>query len=308
MNIKYLRILPILFALLILPVGRIHASEQLTFSSADLATRTLVAAAGAGDRAELEAIFGADSHDLLFSGDDVADFRALARFSEWADQRTVLEERDDGSVEIVVGDEEWPLPIPLVETDVGWVFDTEAGKEELINRRIGANELSAIDVCRALVDAELIYVSEDRDGDGVKEFARKILSTDGARDGLFWNASKHGGEASPIGPLVATAAGEGYKRTDSAKPAPYHGYFFRVLAKQGKNAPGGERSYIVDGNMTGGFAILAYPADYGSSGVMTFLINRHGILFQNDLGDDTEKRAAAIDSYDPDPTWSVVED
>jgi hypothetical protein len=180
--------------------------------------------------------------------------------------------------------------------------------DELINRRIGANELSAIDVCRAFVDAQMIYASRDHDGDGVREFARKILSDDGKQNGLFWNASKHGGEVSPIGPLAATASGEGYTRSKEAKASPYHGYYFRILTKQGKHAPGGKKDYIVDGNMTQGFAVLAYPAEYAVSGIMTFLINRNGILFQKDLGENTEKLAGAIDSFDPDYTWSVAKD
>jgi hypothetical protein len=305
MSITKLRIL-VLFLLLSLPVGAAHAAGQRVFSSPEDAAKALTAAARAGDRAALEAIFGADSHELFFSGDDVADLRALSRFADWANESMELTPRADGSIEMSVGKEEWPLPMPLVKNDDGWVFDTGAGREELLNRRIGANELSAIDVCRALVDAELVYASKDRDGNGVKEFARKILSDDGKQNGLFWNAAKHNGEASPIGPLVATAAGEGYKY--GGKPMPYHGYHFRILTKQGKHAPGGARDYIVDGKMTKGFAILAYPADYGVSGIMTFVINRNGILFQKDLGRNTEKVAASIDSYDPDYSWVVVKD
>jgi hypothetical protein len=305
---KQARIVTIVLSFAVLPLGVARADGQRVFPSAEAATEALVAAARAGDRAGLEAIFGPDSHDLFFSGDDVADLRNLARFSEWADERTALETNEDGSVEVVVGEEDWPLPMPLVKSADGWRFDTEAGKDELINRRIGANELSTIDVCRGFVDAQAIYASKDRDGDGATEFATKILSDDGKQNGLFWNASKHAGEASPIGPLAATAAGEGYKRSENANPAPYHGYFFRMLTKQGASAPGGKRDYVVDGNMTGGFAVLAHPAEYGSSGIMTFMINRHGILFQKDLGDGTAKSAAAIDSYDPDLTWSVVED
>jgi hypothetical protein len=301
-----LRILVLLSALA-LPVGVAHAAGQKEFSSPEEAAKALVAAARAGDRTALEAIFGPESHELFYSGDDVADLRALSRFASWADESTELTERADGSVEMSVGEEDWPLPMPLVKSGDGWSFDTAAGADELMNRRIGANELSAIDVCRAFVDAQLVYASQDRDGDGVKEFARKILSDDGKKNGLFWNASKHGGEKSPIGPLAATASSEGYK-VAGGKPMPYHGYYFRILTKQGKHAPGGARDYIVDGNMTKGFAILAYPADYGVSGIMSFLINRNGILFQKDLGRDTEKVAAGIDSYDPDDSWVVVKD
>jgi hypothetical protein len=298
----------VLLSLLALPLGVAHAAGQKMFTSPKEATAALVAAARVGDRAALEAIFGPESHDLFYSGDDVADLRGLARFAEWADESTELTERTDGSIELSVGEEDWPLPMPLVKSGDGWVFDTAAGKDELINRRIGANELSTIDVSRALVDAQLVYASKDRDADGVKEFAQKILSDDGKQNGLFWNASKHGGDTSPIGPLAATATGEGYKRGQPGKALPYHGYFFRVLKKQGKHAPGGKKDYVVDGNMTKGFAFLAYPADYGSSGIMTFLINRNGILFQKDLGEKTEKLASEINSYDPDDSWTVVKD
>jgi hypothetical protein len=289
-------------------VGAIGAGDQKTFATPQDATTALVAAARAGDRPALEGIFGAESHDLFFSGDDVADLKALANFAEWADESTELTENEDDTVDVVVGEEEWPLPMPLVKSDAGWRFDTAAGKEELINRRIGANELSAIDVCRAFVDAQMVYASQDRDGDGVKEFASKILSDDGKKNGLFWNAAKHGGEPSPIGPLAATASDEGYKRKEAGKRMPFHGYVFRILAKQGKNAPGGKKDYMVKGNMTGGFAVLAHPAEYGVSGIMTFVINRHGILFQKDLGKKTESLASTIDAYDPDDSWSVVKD
>jgi len=289
-------------------VGVIDAADQKTFASPQDAVVALVTAARAGDRVALEAIFGPDSHDLFFSGDDVADLRGLAKFANWADESTELAQRDDGSVEVVVGQEEWPLPIPLVKGEGGWRFDTAAGKEELINRRIGANELSAIDVCRAFVDAQLVYASVDRDGDGVKAFARKILSDDGKQNGLFWNASKHGGDVSPIGPLAASAAGEGYDRGQAGKASPYHGYVFRVLTKQGRHAPGGKKDYVINGNMTGGFAVVAYPSEYGVSGIMTFLINRNGILFQKNLGEKTDKLAAELDAYDPDDTWSIVKE
>ena len=306
MSIMKLRI-AVLLSLLALPLCVAHAAGQKAFTSPEDAAKAIVAAARAGDRAALEAIFGPDSHDLFYSGDDVADLRGLTRFAEWADESTELSERADGSIEMSVGEEDWPLPMPLVKSSEGWVFDTAAGKDELINRRIGANELSAIDICRAYIDAQLRYASRDRDGDGVTEFAQKILSDDGKQNGLFWNASKHGGEQSPIGPFAATASGEGYKAA-AGKPMPYHGYYFRILKKQGKHAPGGKRDYVADGNMTKGFAVLAYPAEYGVSGIMTFVINRNGILFQKDLGEKTEKLAAAIDAYDPDDTWSVVKD
>jgi len=306
MNVTKLRILLIL-SVVALQVGVAYAAGAKVFASPKDAARALVDAARAGDRAALEVIFGPDSHDLFYSGDDVADLRGLARFAEWADEATELTERADGSIELSVGEEEWPLPMPIVKSGDGWVFDTVAGKDELINRRIGANELSTIDVCRAYIDAQLRYASRDRDGDGVLEFAQKILSDDGKQNGLFWNASKHNGEQSPIGPFAATASGEGYVKTHG-KPMPYHGYYFRILTEQGKNAPGGKRDYVVNGNMTKGFAVVAYPAEYGVSGIMTFLINRNGILFQKDLGEGTARLGAVMDSYDPDDTWTIVKE
>ena len=299
-----------LVALSLMITTSAQAAGEKTFSTAQDAVQALIAAARSGDSAKLMEIFGPESRDLFYSGDEVADKKGLARFTEWADQSTELSANEDGTaVEIVVGEEEWPLPMPLVKGDGGWHFDTAAGKEELINRRIGANELSAIDVCRALIDAQDLYASTDRDGDGVKEYAQKILSDDGKKNGLFWNAAKHAGDPSPIGPLVATAVEQGYTREQLDKgQRAYHGYFFRILSKQGSHAPGGKKDYVAKGNMTGGFAVIAHPADYGASGIMTFLINKNGILFQKDLGPDTDKVAAKIDAYDPDDTWSVVRD
>lgn len=289
--------------------ANVRAAGEKTFPSTEAAAAALVAAASADDSAALQEIFGPDSHDLFFSGDDVADKRALANFAAWAAESTELNERADGSVEMVVGDEEWPLPMPLVKDADGWHFDTAAGKNELINRRIGANELSAIDIVHGFVDAELAYAGTDHDGDGVKEFAQRILSDDGKMNGLYWTAEKHGGQLSPIGPLVATASEEGYVRsTEEARRSPYHGYYFRILKKQGSHAPGGKKSYMVGDSMTGGFAVIAFPAEYGVSGIMTMVVGRNDILFQKDLGPNTDKVAPTIDTFDPDDSWTVVKD
>lgn len=283
------------------------AAEQQTFESPQQAVDAFLAAAREGDVAKLTAIFGPDSDALFDSGDEVADAAARGRFVSAAQKDTELVPHGDEMIEVVVGDNHWPLPIPLVKTNGAWHFDTAEGKEELVNRRIGSNELSAIDVCHAFVDAQLAYASKDRDGDGVKEFAQKIRSDPGTQDGLFWKAADFKGEASPIGPLAATAAEEGYRLKNSG-PTPYHGYYFRLLKAQGAHAPGGKTSYLVGKNMTRGFALVAVPAEYGSSGVMTFLINRNDILFQKDLGKDTARLAADISAYDPDDTWTVVKE
>jgi hypothetical protein len=206
-----------------------------------------------------------------------------------------------------VGKDDWPLPIPIRKKGSAWFFDTKAGKEEMLNRRIGRNELNTIDVLEAYVVAQREYAGKDRDGDGVYPYAQKFWSTPGKKDGLYWEA-KEGEEASPFGPLSARAAQEGYKRKGKPeKPSPYYGYYFKILKAQGKNAPGGAYDYVVKGNMIFGFGLVAYPAKYGSSGIMTFIVNQEGVVYQKDLGKGTAKAAGSIKRYDPDPTWKKVE-
>jgi len=186
-----------------------------------------------------------------------------------------------------------------------WYFDAAAGKEEILNRRIGRNELSVIDVVHAYVDAQREYESEDRDDDGVQEFAQKVMSDEGKKDGLFWPA-KEGEESSPLGPFAAEAVKEGYRKKEGG-PTPYHGYYYKILTKQGKSAPGGEYDYVVNGNMILGYALIAYPADYGNSGIMTFIVNQDDIVYEKDLGPDTGKMAGSMEAYDPDETWEKSE-
>jgi hypothetical protein len=218
---------------------------------------------------------------------------------------TRLEKDGDDKVALIFGREDWPFPIPLVRDQAGWSFDTAAGEQEILARRIGRNELGAIDVCRAYVQAQRNYASADHDGTGVMKYAQHIASTPGKRDGLYWPAVE-GEPLSPFGPLVASAVAQGYsKKAD--KPTPYHGYLFRVLTAQGPHAPGGAYSYIVNGNMIAGFALVAYPVDYGNSGVMTFIVNQQGVVYQKDLGDDTGAIAAKMTLYDPDQSWEKVE-
>jgi hypothetical protein len=292
-----------------LSAGPLAAAEQdqKVFATPEEAAKALLDAAKADDyKSALIAVLGPQADEIVSSGDDVADKQALAQFVASAAQVTRLEKDGADKVTLVFGREDWPFPIPLVHEQAGWRFDTAAGEEEILDRRIGRNELGAIDVCRAYVRAQKEYASADRDGSGVMKYAQRIGSSPGKRDGLYWPAV--GGEPlSPFGPMVADAVAEGYGKKSSDKPNPYHGYLYRVLTAQGSHAPGGAYSYVINGNMIGGFALVAYPVDYGNSGVMTFIVNQQGIVYQKDLGDDTDAIAGKMSSYDPDSTWEKVE-
>jgi hypothetical protein len=293
-----------------LGIGPLWAAEpgEKVFATPEEAAKALLDAAKADDRAALLAVLGPTAGDIVSSGDDVADKQALARFVASANQMTRIEKDGPDKVTLVFGREDWPFPIPLVHDQSGWSFDTAAGEQEILNRRIGRNELGAIDVVRAYVRAQKEYASEDRDGSGVLKFAQRIGSSPGKRDGLYWPAVE-GEPLSPFGPLVASAVAEGYSsKKTSDKPVPYHGYVYRVLTAQGPLAPGGAYSYIVNGNMIGGFALVAYPIDYGNSGVMTFIVNQLGIVYQDDLGENTAEIAAKMTAYDPGPNWERVEE
>jgi hypothetical protein len=206
-----------------------------------------------------------------------------------------------------VGSDEWPFPIPIVKAGNGWRFDTGAGKQEILARRVGGNELKAIQVCLAYVDAQKEYaMKKARQGEGLLEYAQKFVSTPGKQDGLYWEAGE-GQEQSPIGPLFSAARDQGYSgKPLGEEPEPYHGYFYRILTAQGKNAPGGAQDYVVGGKMIGGFALIAYPAHYGASGVMTFIVNHDGVVYQKKLGKDTKKAAQAMKAFNPDKTWTRV--
>jgi hypothetical protein len=258
----------------------------------------------ASDAAAFDAIFGPGSEDLRSSGDPVADKAMRERFLDAAEEHSGLEFDSPDRVLLSFGDDDWPFPIPLVKSDKGWAFDTAAGKEELINRRIGRNELHAIAVVRGIVDAQEEYAATDPTGSGVRQYAQRILSSPGQRDGLYWKSDAND---SPLGELVAVAVQEGYGGADTSKPNPYHGYYFRLLQGQGKHAPGGAKSYLKDGKLTGGFAVVAWPADYGNSGIKTFVVNQRDLVFEKDLGADTAKLAKAMTEYDPDDSWDPVE-
>ena len=282
--------------------------KQKGFASPEEAVKALIDAVKANNNQELLAIFGPEGKEIISSGDEVADKTAREHFlSKYQEMNKIEKETPDKAV-VDVGSEDWPFPIPIVKKGETWVFDTQDGKEEILSRRIGRNELDTIEVMHAYVDAQREYVSKDRDGNGDIEFAQKIISTEGKHDGLYWETND-GKELSPFGPLVAEATQEGYtgKKTQSGQPKPYHGYVFKILKRQGQNAPGGQYDYVANGKMILGFALLAYPAKYGSSGIMTFIINQDDVVYQKDLGKNTAKIAESITKYDPDSTWTKVE-
>jgi hypothetical protein len=273
-----------------------------TFATPDAAVQGLLAAASLNDTNRLLAIYGPGSEDLIDSGDPVADKRAQAYFVKAYATKHSLESDGADRKWLNVGKNDWQLPIPLVQKDGRWQWDGAAGAQELIYRRIGRNELGAIAVCNGIVDAQNDYVAANPEKATVKTYAAKLISDPGRRNGLYWEANP-GEEESPAGPFLAKAVKQGY--SDASEP--YHGYYFRALTEQGKNAPGGAKPFIVNGAATGGFAVVAWPANYRSSGVMTFIVGPDGIVYQKDLGDDTEKLAESMTSYDPDSTWTRAE-
>jgi hypothetical protein len=285
-----------------LPLTHAQQAGQKTFPSAADAAKGLIAALQSNDQPELLGILGADAKDLVSSGDAVEDKNDRDRFVQKYEQMHRLVNEPDGKTTLYIGAENWPTPIPIVQKSGVWYFDTPAGKREILYRRVGRNELAVIQVCRALVDAEKEYYSLPRDGDTGKQYAQKFLSEPGKHDGLYWQPVS-GENESPIGPLVAAAAAEGYPTEPNQKPHPFQGYYFRLLKGQGPNAPGGAHSYIVNGKMTRGFAFLAYPAEYRSSGVMAFIVDQDGIVYEKDLGRRTAEIADTLTRYDRDATW-----
>jgi DUF2950 family protein len=283
------------------------APAQKTFKSPDAAVSALIHALKKHDHKALLAIFGSAGKQLVFSGDELADRTASEEFVAHYNEKNSLEPVDDKRVILHIGNDDWPFPIPIVKKGKDWRFDTKAGAHEILARRIGRNELATIQTCLVYVDAQHDYALKDRDKNGLLEYAQKFESTPGKKDGLYWE-SKEGEEESPLGPLVAEAVRSGYatKRT-SNQPIPYHGYYYRILKSQGKNARGGAYDYLVNGKMIGGFALVAYPARYGNSGMMTFIVNQDGVVYQKNLGKDTARIAQAMKSFDPDKTWSKAE-
>jgi len=299
---------PGLFLLaLTLPVCAPAADEQ-TFASPQEAVNALVAAAGNHDTNALHAIFGPAGHGLI-SPDAVQATEEYKMFVQRLADKTQLVTNSDSNVTLDIGADGWPFPIPLVKQDGQWFFDTAAGKQEILARRIGMDETGAINVCNAYVEAQREYASRDRLGDGVLAYAQFLRSTPGTHDGLFWPTNQSGGELSPLGPFVAQARVDGYHRTAKMlndEQAPYHGYFFKILTRQGKHAPGGKYNYVINGHMIGGFALIAWPAEWGNTGVMSFIVNQQGKVYQKNLGLKTAIIAGGMTTYDPDATWTPV--
>jgi hypothetical protein len=274
---------------------------QKKFSSAEEASSALVAATRNNDEKTMLDILGPDGKQIVSSGDDVEDANNRANFVKRYDEMHRLVKEPDGTVVLYIGPENWPTPIPIMSKAGSWFFDTETGKEEILFRRIGRNELSAIRVCRELVAAEKEYYSTQHN-----EYAQKILSDEGQHNGLYWKVAE-GDTPSPIGPLVAKAVARGYGKIEDDAPTPYRGYYFHIVMRRGKNAPGGAKSYLVNGKMTEGFAFVAYPAEYRSSGVMTFIVDEDRVVYQRDLGKKTEVVAKAMKEYNPDAHWGKAE-
>jgi hypothetical protein len=281
-----------------------------TFATPEEAVASLRAATASTDTNALRILLGPAAEDLQ-NPDRIQGTNELKSFSSALAQTNHLVHVSDTRVILELGDDLWPFPIPIVKNGGGWFFDTAAGKDELLSRRIGTNELGTIEVMRAYVDAQREYSSIDHDDDDVLEYAQRLVSSPGKHDGLYWPPA-YDGDLSPLGPLVAYAQLEGYspevRAEEEAERGPFHGYYFRILTRQGKHAPGGKYNYVINGNMIGGFALAAWPARYGDSGIMTFIVNQQGRVYQKDLGPDTSKLVRKMTVYDPDPTWKICQD
>lgn len=298
---------PLLVLALALGAGTACQSATTAgFETPEAALREFADTIAANDQTRTERLFGKDGLELLKSGDDVADQEDALRVQGYIREKIAFEDRDATTRIALLGNEGWPFPIPLVQLSGAWHFDVEAGIEELANRRIGRNELSTLATLHEYVDAQREYASEEHDGEP-RAFASKVFSSEGKHDGLYW-PSAEGEKESPFGPLIAEAASQGYTHK-AEEMAPYHGYYFRVLPEQGSHAPGGAKSFAdKKGRMTGGFGLLAWPAKYGMSGIMTFQVNQQGIVYQRDLGENTEQEVEAIKAFDPDTNWDPARD
>jgi len=279
-------------------------TPQKVFAAPAEGVQALVAAISSGRLEEMAAVLGPGSAELLSSGDEVADRRGRERFLQAYAQGHTLRQQSPDRMILVLGSRNWPLPIPLVKKGNGWIFDAQEGKQEILNRRIGRNELRVIEVLHAYVEAQHEYATGDYRGEGLVEFAQQLTSSPGQRNGLYWEV-KEGERESPFGPLIARAARRGYTGEDLA---PFHGYYFKVLKGQGNSAAGGAYGYMVKDRMLLGFALIAYPAGYGNSGIMTFMVNQEGSIYQKNLGENTRRLAEETELFDPDPTWRRVEE
>lgn len=294
----------LLFAVVTLAGCSGKNDDHMSFASPDEALTGLIEAARTGDSATLRKLVGPGAEGVISSGDPVADRQVFEHFVAQFDEKHELVAEGDASRVLQVGNEGWPLPIPLVHRDGRWYFDGASGADEVVYRRIGRNELGAIAVCRGYVDAQLDYASEDRDGEGAGVYAQKLLSDPGTHNGLYWETAE-GEPPSPVGSFVANAAAEGYRAGGAAA---YHGYRYRPLFRQGEHANGGAGEYFERGVLVNGFALVAWPAEYGTSGVMTFIVNRDGVVFQKDLGEDTDTVIEQMQAFDPDSSWVAVVD
>lgn len=286
-------------------VGIAAAQAQEKFKSPDEAVAALVAAARADNSRDLMKVLGPAGREILFSGDEVADKSQRSAFLIAFDLKHQIVKKSDSAADLVVGPNDWQLPIPLVQKAGAWQFDTVAGRREVLSRRIGRNELGAIQTALAYVDAQNDYASMNPQGLKIDTYAQRIISSPGKKDGLYWPAAANEPQ-SPLGEAFALATIQGYR--PGADAAPYHGYYYKVVTGQGANVPGGAMSYLVKGNLIGGFGLVAYPAEYGNSGVMTFIVNHSGVVFQKDLGPNTARIASRMTAFDPDSTWRKVPD
>jgi hypothetical protein len=282
------------------------AFAQQAFATPEEAAKALADAVRTGKSPGIIKVMGAKSQAWIFTGDAVSDREDWTQFLARYDKKNALARDGDAKAVLNVGEDDWPFPAPLVKKGGKWMFDAEAGREEVMNRRVGRNELDTIQTLLATVDAQREYASNDSDGNGFNDYARRFISTKGKKDGLYW-ATKDGEKQSPLGPLVASATSEGYGQAKASKPQPYHGYFYRILTSQGKDSPGGAYNYLVKDKLVGGFAVVAYPATYGNSGVKTFVVNHEGVVFEKDLGKSTASAAAALKAFNPDKTWQKVQ-
>lgn len=303
--------LPLAARVLALLIGacfcaRAGAETQQSFATPGEAATGLLQALQEGNAATLSRLFGPGAEALVASGDAVADAADRVKFVGMYNEKHVLVPEGSDKVELQVGSQGWPLPVPIVRRAGRWYFDGASGTQELVYRRVGHNELGAIRVCRGFVDAQIDYASASRDGKPAGVFAQKLRSDPGMHNGLYWQSAT-GEPDSPVGPFIAQAAAEGYQAATGPSPA-YHGYQYRPLFRQGQHAKGGALEYFVDGDLVNGFALVAWPATYGISGVMTFIVSQGGVVYQKDLGSDTAKLVDAMEVFDPDSSWTVVKD
>ena len=287
-------------ALLMLPVSA-QEGKQKAFGSPEEAMKALVETVKTGDTKGMMAVLGPEGEDIIDSGDKVQDKNAQEQFVKAYQEKVDYVKEKEDRVSVILGNDNWPFAIPIIRKAEGWMFDTKAGREEMLNRRVGWNELNAVQVCQAYVEAQREYASTDREQDGVIQYAQKVMSDPYRRNGLYWEVGE-GEIPSPLGPFIAQAAQRGYTKKGD-KPIPYRGYYYKILKGQGKNAPGGAYQYVINGHMVAGFALVAWPAEYNVSGVMTFVVNQNGTVYEKDLGLKTGELAKAMTHYNPDRTW-----